>query len=192
MASRPLSRSTSRAVFVAFASTSRCLDCAVDEACACDVHFALGRRHAALGAVDSALGGGDIARCLRRHDRNIAGRGDGGRLRVGDVRLGLVQRHLIVARIDLDEHGTLIDLLIVDDQDPYDAPADTRGNGCHVCVHLGVVGRFTAGRNPEPGGDADHGKNDDADANADARSAREGNSGFGCDLIGHQRVPPRY
>ena len=63
---------------------------------------------------------------------------------VGQLRPGAVERNLVVARIDLDQHGALLHLLVVGDGHAQHRAADPGGHRRHVRVHLRVVGRLLA------------------------------------------------
>ena len=116
-ASRPRSRSTSRAAFVAFASASRSRAWAVAEPGARDVDFALRRRrHRPAPArprpapcVTLLVAVVDVIGTLLARDQR---RGFG----VGELGARLVDRDLVVARIDLDEHRAGFDQLVVLDR----------------------------------------------------------------------------
>ena len=60
----------------------------------------------------------DVARRRGRRNRHAALRGGRRRLGVGQLGARLVDRHLVVARIELDEHGAGFDRLVVVDVHP--------------------------------------------------------------------------
>jgi hypothetical protein len=149
------------------------------------VELAFGPEHAALRLGDAAVRGRDVAGRFRRRDRHIALRRKRVGFGIGQLGARLLEGHLVVARIDLDEHVAGVDLLVVGDRHPKDGAADTRGNLRHVRIHLGIVGRLAPRGDPVPDRDAEHGENDEAGGNPNARLLCERY------VVGHQRVPPR-
>jgi len=67
-------------------------------------------------------------------------RGDRRGLRIGELGPGLVHGHLVVARIELDEHRAGLDNLVVVDGDLRHRAPDARRNLCDARVHLRIVG----------------------------------------------------
>ncbi len=76
--------------------------------------------------------------------------GQGARFSIGQLGARLVDRHLIVAGIELDQHGSGIDELVVFDCHPCDRAAYPRGDLRDVRVHLRIVGRDAAGGEEQP------------------------------------------
>jgi hypothetical protein len=103
----------------------------------------------ALGAGD---GGARVLHLVARGGdlRDVAGRGDGhvrvlglelgARLR--QLRLGAVERHLVIARIDFDQHRAGTDGVVVVDQYLDNRARHPRGDLRDVPVDLRIVGRF--------------------------------------------------
>ena len=114
------------------------------------VELALGPEHAALRLCDAAVRGRDVAGRCRRRDRHIALGGNRVRFGIGQLGARLLEGHLIVARIDLDEHVAGVDLLVVGDRHPKDRAADTRGDLRHMRIHLRIVGRLAPRGDPVP------------------------------------------
>ena len=91
------------------------------------------------------VGGGDIRRTLL-DDRllqgelciEVADRGFG----CGDVGIGLRQRGLEVAVVDLGQELPGLDRLVVADQNPRDVAGDLRRDDRGIRLHIGVIGRF--------------------------------------------------
>ena len=97
--------------------------------------------------VGEGLGRGvDVDRRLGRFDHGLLNvelrllAGDG-RLRRGDVGLGLVERDLEVAVVDPRQHLAGLDALVVADQHLGQVARDLRRDGRVVGLHIGVVGR---------------------------------------------------
>ena len=111
-----------------------------DETRARHIDFTRRRLGAASRLLDRALRRTDVARRGRRRDRHVALRGDGGGFRIGQFRPRLVDRDLIIARVDLDEHGAGFDDLIVLDRHFHHRAADARRHRNHVRIHLRIVG----------------------------------------------------
>ena len=170
LASSPRSRSTSRAALAAFASASRTRACAVVSRARAASISRSARGDAALRLRDAAARGGDVAGRRGRRDRHVALRGERRGFGVGELGARLVDRHLVVARIELDEHRAGFDELVVVDGDARDGAADARRDLRDVRVHLRIVGRLAAGGQPEPDADADDDdEHEDAGADAEAR-----------------------
>ena len=141
------SRSTSCAAFVAFASASRCRACAVDEPRLRATSMPCSRLDdRGLGLLDAALRRRHVARRRRRRDRHAGSRRDRRRFGVGELGARRVERDLVVARIDLDEHGARLDLLVVVDRHAQHRAADARRNRRHMRIHLRIVGRLAPAR----------------------------------------------
>ena len=75
--------------------------------------------------IQRALRRAHVARRRRRRDRHVALRRDRRGLGVGQLRARLVDRDLVVARIDLHEHRARLDRLVVGDRRPA-APSRRR------------------------------------------------------------------
>jgi hypothetical protein len=110
--------------------------------------------HRGFRLLHAAGRGVDAGPRLDLRDRHV---GAGGRrvgLRVGEFRLRLLDRHFVVARIDLYQHGAGADGVVVVDVHLQHRPADTGRDLRDPAVDLRVVGRFVAARaQPE---DQDH------------------------------------
>jgi hypothetical protein len=61
-------------------------------------------------------------------------------LRIGQFRTGFINRHLVVARIELDEHGAGFDELVLLHSDLHHRPADASRDLRDVPVNLRIVG----------------------------------------------------
>ena len=70
------------------------------------------------------------------------------RLRVGKVRLGLVERDLVVGGVDVGQRIAGLHRLVVVDVDLDDVAGDARAHLVEVAVHLRVVGVLGKGRAP--------------------------------------------
>ena len=160
-ASRPRRRSTSRAVRVAFASASRSRACAAvsraratsisradasaaPRACSTDPCAALTLLVAVVDVIGTLLCAAIAAR-----------------FGIGQLGPRLVHGDLIVARIELHEHGAGFDQLVVRDRHLQHRAADARRHRRHVRIHLRIVGRLAALRQPPPGAGADDGGEDE-------------------------------
>jgi hypothetical protein len=126
----------------------------------------LGLRDAAARRRDVAGGGG-------RRNRDVALRSDRRGLRVGELRARLVDRHLVVARIELDQRRAGLDDLIVVDRDARHRAADARRDLRDERIHLRIVGRLAARGEPQPDADAGEREEDRADPQKDARLLHE-------------------
>ena len=168
LASRPRSRSTSRADLVALASASRSRACALtSRARAASISFSAAATPLCAW-VDAAARGRHVAGGGRRGDRDVALRRHGGGFGVGQLGARLVDRDLVVARIELDQHRAGLDQLVVVDRDLGHRAADARGNLRHVRINLRIVGRFAARRGPRPQARAESEQDDDADDDPNA------------------------
>ena len=82
----------------------------------------------------------------RRRNRHVGVGRRGLGLGVGQLGARAIERDLVVARIDLHEHGARLHRLVVGDRHAQHRAADARGHRRHVRVHLRVVGRLAAAR----------------------------------------------
>ena len=91
-----------------------------------------------------------VARGRRRCDRNADARSGGGRFSVCKLRARPIERDLVVARVDLDEHGTHLDFLIRLDGHTQHSPANTRRDRRDMRIHLRIVGGLAPRGDPPP------------------------------------------
>ena len=109
-----------------------------------------------LRVLPLRLRAGQLRARHRRVDGDARARRLRRRARFGQVGFRPGERHLQVARIDLDEHVALLHFLVVSHQDPLDRAADLRGDRRDVPVDLRVVGRLpTRQMNPRRDDDRD-------------------------------------
>ncbi len=138
-----------------------------------------------------------VHRVLRR--RHVARRGGGGDRRValrgrrhafGVRQLGarFLHRDLVVARIDLDQHRSRFDRLVVREGDVQNRARDLRGDLGHARINLRIVGRLAAASEPEPQAGCQGHQEHRAGDCQDPSRAHEPHP---VRLIGHQRTPPR-
>ena len=120
-----------------------------------------GPRRAQAGArgADVALGAGDLAGGGGGGDGHRGPGGLGRSLRFGEIGPSVVDRELVVARIELDHDRARFDELVVGDLDRLHRAADAGGHGDDVAVDLGVVGGLAAGVMPP--GEGGHDRGDD-------------------------------
>ena len=98
----------------------------------------------------------DVARRRGRGDRHAASARRRRWPRRRRARRGrLIDRHLIVARIELHEHRAGFDALVVFDRHAQHRAADARRDLRHVRIHLRIVGRLASGGDDQPDDDAD-------------------------------------
>ena len=107
---------------------------------------------------------------------------------VGQFGLRLVHRHLVVARVEFEQHRARFDLLVVARRDLEHRAADARRNLRHVRIDLRIVGRLVALARPPPEAGSGQQQHDDAKDDAEAPCAREG---LGVDRVRHYLPPPR-
>ena len=113
-------------------------------------HLAVGDADARLRLFDAAGGLTDVGargHLGNRHARACGGRG---RLRVGELGARAIDRHLIVARIDLARATVPASTCWLSLTDLHDRAADARRQLRDVPVHLRVVGALLAGGHPRP------------------------------------------
>ena len=91
-----------------------------------------------------------VARGRRRCNRNADARPSGGRFGIGKLGTRALERDLVVALVDLDEHGARLDLLIRFDGHTQHSPADTRRDRRDMRIHLRIVGRLAPRGDPPP------------------------------------------
>ncbi len=93
---------------------------------------------------DVRFAGSDIAGVADLSDRQVGMRD----AELGEslivLRLGLLERDVVVLGIKFDEQFASLDLLIIIDINCFDGAVDARGNRVQVPVDLGVVGVFVA------------------------------------------------
>jgi hypothetical protein len=183
---------------VAFASASRARACAVvSRARAASSSRSAPTRALRLG--DAAAGAADVADRRGRRDRHGALRGQGASFGVRELRARLVDRHLVIARIELDEDVPGFDELVVVDGDARDGAADARRDLRDARIQLRIVGRLAAGGEVEPAAAGGDDEDEDAGADAELTAADERPVGAisGCphvltrDLLGHPSARTR-
>src|SRR5262249_34613812 len=101
----------------------------------------------------------------------------------GELRARAIDRHLIVARVDLDEQRAGLDELVVVHGDAFDGAAHARRDLRHVPIDLRIVGRLAPAGPDVP---ADAGRDEE-----EQRQQREADAGLVDEGAGHQR-PPMY
>jgi hypothetical protein len=106
-------------------------------------------------------------------EADVIGIGLGG----GQLRPRLVERHLVVARINDDEDRARLDLLVLLHGHVGHRSANARRYRSHVRVYLRIIGRLAPGGRPQPGGRRQHSDQD--------RANRKANPCL------HQFTPPR-
>ncbi len=126
-----------------------------------------------LGLFDRPLSRRQGARGRRRRDGHGALCGLRRGLRIGKLRASLGDRDLVVARIELDEHGACFDVLVVGHGQLEHDAADARRDRRDVRVDLGIVGRLAGGRQIQPGDHADDREDKNAGDDAESRLAGE-------------------
>ena len=125
---------------------SRCRACAVASRALRRLDRLFGLADAAVAPADAALGRRHVAGRGRRRDRHAArGRHARPLRRRPARRAARVERDLVIARIDLDQHGAGLDLLVVDDRDAQHRAAHARRHRRHVRIDLRIVGRLLPG-----------------------------------------------
>ena len=92
------------------------------------------------------LGAGELAGSVHRGDGHVRALSGGDGLVVGQRRLGIRHRHLVVVGIELGEDGAGLDVLVVVHPHAAHIAGDARADRIHVSVDLRVVGGL---RGPE-------------------------------------------
>ena len=123
--------------------------------------FVLGDGHRRVCRLDAARRGRDAGAGLDARDRHAALRRAGRRRRVRQFRARAIDRHLVVARIDLHQHGAAADRQVVVHMNGNHGAAHARGDLRNLSVHLRIVGGLPAVRAPphDRADDENHRKN---------------------------------
>jgi hypothetical protein len=103
------------------------------------------RTQARLARRDLALGGLDAAGRAGRGDRHALARRVGRRDGLAQIRLGAIEGHLVVARVELHQQRSRVHVLVVLDLDGLHGSADAGRDAVDVTVDLRVVGRLAHG-----------------------------------------------
>jgi hypothetical protein len=111
--------------------------------------LAIRHRDTGLRFLDAAGCRAQVRLCRHLGQRNTGGRTGGIGLRVGEFRSRAIDRDLIIAGIQFDEHSARLDVLILLDVDFGDWPTDPRRDLCNVAVNLRIVCRHASGGDPE-------------------------------------------
>jgi hypothetical protein len=85
------------------------------------------------------------------------------RLGVGEIGAGPLGSHLIILRIDLDQHCSGLDVFVVPDIHIDDVSRNSRAHWIEMHIHLGVVSRLVAGEMAPQQHAADDHQKDPAD-----------------------------
>ena len=112
-------------------------------------HLGLGGFQLVFGNGDSGagifhvrFGNRDLAGGIDRGNRNVDVQSLSAGFGIGQLRFGLIQRNLIILRIDFGEHRSGFHFLVVVHVDANHITGNARAERHQVSIHLGVVGRF--------------------------------------------------
>ncbi len=138
------------------------------------IAFGNGERGLRIGDVGFACG--NVGGVLHLRDGNVRLLGDDHAAGLRELREGLIEGDLIIARIEIDQRVTGFDHLVVVDIDVSDSAVDASADGVEMRIHLGIVGGFEiAGVQPiEQSADPDDQQDEEENCESFAASAREG------------------
>jgi hypothetical protein len=98
-----------------------------------------------------------------------------------------LDRDVVIAGVDFDQHGTGVDLLVVANRDAHDGAADAGRDLHDVRVDLRVVGRLATAGHDEPGARGGGADEDDQHGETKTSAAQKRASGF-WQFVGHVSV----
>ena len=101
-----------------------------------------GHGDSGAGIFHVRFGNGDLAGRIDRGNRNVDVQSLSAGFGVGQLCFGLIQRNLIILRIDFGEHRSGFHFLVVVHVDVNHVTGNARAERHQVSIHLRVVGRF--------------------------------------------------
>ena len=124
----------------------------------CGAELILGDGNAGAGVFDVRFRGRNIAIGIHGGDGDVDVQGLRSGLSIGERCVGLIERDLVIARINFREDSSGVHVLVVVHVDFYDVAGDARAERHQVAVHFGVVGGFVHGKIAigEKAGDEQH------------------------------------